>query len=154
MAVIVILAILALITVPIVLRLVNNARKDSTIRSAENYLDGVKKAVMNDSMNTESEIDECVVQQDGNLLCNETYPMTVEVDGKRPTSGTINFSGGSISDVTELHFDKFWISGEINSLTASTKTATENRAEGEYIVGDKITYKGERYYVIARSPSS
>ena len=154
LAVIVILAILALITVPIVLRLVNNARKDSAIRSAENYLDGVKKAVMNDSMNTESEIDECIVQGDGNIFCNDKYPLTVEVDGKKPNSGTIAFANGTISDVTDLHFGKYWVNGETNNLVANSKSTTENRADGEYLVGDKLTYKGDRYYVIAKSSSS
>ena len=106
LAVIVILAILALITVPIVLKLVNNARRDSSVRSAENYLDGVKKAVMNDAINSEAEIDECEIQSDGNLICNGNVPLTIDVDGKKPTSGTINFSGGTISDVTDIRFGK------------------------------------------------
>ena len=109
LAVIVILAILALITVPIVLKLVNNARRDSSVRSAENYLDGVKKAVMNDAINSEAEIDECEIQSDGNLICNGNVPLTIDVDGKKPTSGTINFSGGTISDVTDIRFGKYYI---------------------------------------------
>ena len=154
LAVIVILAILALITVPIVLKLVNNARKDSSIRSAENYLDGVKKAVMNDTINSEMEIDECTVKNDGNLRCNGDVNLTVDVDGKKPTDGKIAFSNGTISDVTDLRFGKFFISGEMNSLVATTKATEQGRVEGVYLVGDKITYKGERYYVIEKSDTS
>ena len=154
LAVIVILAILALITVPIILKLVNNARKDSSVRSAENYLDGVKKAVMNDTINSETEIDECDVKSDGNLKCNGDVQLTVDVDGKKPTSGKIAFSNGTISDVTDLRFGKFYISGEIQDLVATTKPTTEGRAEGVYLVGDKITYRGERYYVIEKSDTS
>ena len=141
LAVIVILAILALITVPIVLKLVNNARKDSAVRSAENYLDGVKKAVMNDSMNSEVEFDYCEVQSNGNILCNEKYNMQVDVDGTKPIKGTINFGGGTISDVEDLKFGKYYISGELNSLVAGTKSSEQDREESEFLVGDKVTYK-------------
>lgn len=151
LAVIVILAILALITVPIVLKLVNNARRDSAIRSAENYIDGVKKAVMNDSMNSEVEVDQCEIQTDGSIICNESYHLDVDVDGKKPTSGTINFSKGTVSDITDVRFSKYYINGEVNDLYATTKATIENRAEGEYLVGDKFTYKGERYYVIQKA---
>ena len=154
LAVIVILAILALITVPIILKLVNNARKDSSVRSAENYLDGVKKAMMNDTINSEIEVDECTVKSDGNLSCNGDVQLTVDVDGKKPTSGKVAFSNGTISDVTDLRFGKFYISGEMNSLVASTKETEGERPEGVYLVGDKISYKGERYYVIEKSDDS
>ena len=154
LAVIVILAILALITVPIVLKLVNNARRDSSVRSAENYLDGVKKAVMNDAINSEAEIDECEIQSDGNLICNGNVPLTIDVDGKKPTSGTINFSGGTISDVTDIRFGKYYISGEVQSLVATTKKSEGDKPEGVFLVGDKFTYKGERYYVIEKSDAS
>lgn len=154
LAVIVILAILALITVPIVLKLVNNARRDSAVRSAENYLDGVKKSVMNDTINSEMEVDECDVKSDGNLSCNGDVQLTVDVDGKKPTSGKIAFSNGTITDVTDLRFGKFFVSGEMNSLVASTKATEGDRPEGVYLVGDKITYKGERYYVIEKSDTS
>ena len=152
LAVIVILAILALITVPIVLKLVNNARKDSAVRSAENYLDGVKKAVMNDAINSEVEIEECEVQRSGDVICNGNLPLTIDVDGKKPSSGTISFVSGSISDVSDLRFGKYFISGPVEEMTASTKSATEAREDGVYMVGDKVTYKGEKYYVIKKSP--
>lgn len=154
LAVIVILAILALITVPIVLKLVNNARKDSSVRSAENYLDGVKKAVLNDSLSGEVEFETCVIQNDGNLMCNDSIPLVVDVDGKKPTYGTINFSNGTISDVTDIQFGKFFINGEVQSLEATTKKSEGDRPEGVFLAGDKITYKGERYYVIERSDTS
>ena len=155
LAVIVILAILALITVPIVLKLVNNARRDSSVRSAENYLDGVKKAVLSDSLAGEVEFEECEILTDGNLSCNDkTIPLTVDVDGKKPTGGTINFSSGTISDVTDIKFGKYFINGEVQSLVATTKKSEGDRPEGVFLPGDKITYKGERYYIIAKSDTS
>ena len=149
LAVIVILGVLALITVPIVLKLVNNARRDAAIRSAESYIEGVKKAIVTNKGTIYSE---CKIQEeDGNLLCDGEDKLEIDVSGKRPTSGTINFNAGEVSDVDSIRFGKYYISGEITSLVAITKSLEVERKEGEYLVGDKVTYNNERYYVIKKS---
>ena len=72
LAVIVILAIIALITVPIVLKMLNNSRRDSALRSAENYIDGVKKALVNEYTNDNFNPSSCDIIEDGNRLqCDE-----------------------------------------------------------------------------------
>ena len=155
LAVIVILAILALITVPIVLKLVENARRDSAIRSAENYLDGVKKTVMNDAINTEVEIEECIIQKDGNLICNGNIPLTVDVDGKKPTSGIISFSGDTIGEVVDIKIGKYYISTQDNQLVATTKISEgEDGANVEYKKGDIIYVHKIPFFVIKNSLST
>ena len=53
-----------------------------------------------------------------------------------------------------MHFGKYYVSGTPEELIATTKAGTEAREEGTYLVGDKLTYRGERYYVISKSSSS
>ena len=101
LAVIVILAIIALIATPIVLNIINDTKESAIFRSAEFYLDAVEQAVINRSMITGSTYKPkvCIVQQDGNLLCDETVNLKINVKGDKPTSGEITFKDGQINKI-------------------------------------------------------
>ena len=98
LAVIVILAIIATIATPIVLSIISDAKESATLRNAEFYLDGVEQSITKKSMAMGSSYkpNNCVVQYDGNLLCDNKDILKVEVDGEKPSNGKIVFSDGKI----------------------------------------------------------
>ena len=71
LAVIVILAIIALIAVPIVINIINDAKEESLKRSVQSYLDTVTKTITKENMKHKYNPDECIIQDDGNLICSE-----------------------------------------------------------------------------------
>ena len=101
LAVIVILAIIALIATPIVLNIINDTRESATLRSAEFYLNAVEQSIMKKNMNAGGNFSPniCEVQSDGNLLCDGTDTLEVEINGQKPTGGTITFNEGQTRDV-------------------------------------------------------
>ena len=97
LAVIVILAIIALIATPIILGIINDAKKQSNQRSAELYLKAAELAIARENLNGELGDTKCEVQEDGNLKCNGK-DVKVEMDGTKPASGAeITFSSGKIT---------------------------------------------------------
>ena len=102
LAVIVILAIIALIATPIVLSIINDTKESATFRSAEYYLNAVEQSIMKKSMDigSASKPDICIIQENGNLLCDDKDELVIEIKGEKPTSGEITFKDGQINDVT------------------------------------------------------
>ncbi|MDD2392143.1 MAG: prepilin-type N-terminal cleavage/methylation domain-containing protein [Bacilli bacterium] len=143
LAVIVILAIIALIASPIVVGLIEDSKKSTTERSAENYADGIKIAVANKNLNRENIPDVAyTVMPNGNLCsgnvtgdtCNgET--LTIKMDGKTPTSGIVNLSSNGtvatatlcINDVKVIYSDGI---SEYKSKDCNDMTYSENILNG------------------------
>ena len=94
LAVIVILAIIALIATPIVMNVIENARKGAAERSAENYIDAVELAIASKRLDGPVADGEYEIMSNGNL-CNGTVSgttctgteLTVEVNGDKPEAG-------------------------------------------------------------------
>ncbi len=103
LAVIVILAIIALIATPVILRIIENARFGAAKSSAIGYVEASEKGVIIHLMeNRKNKITgDCTAK--GNVLtCGET-PLTLDVKGSLPSSGTITFDkNGNVSSVTDL----------------------------------------------------
>ena len=151
LAVIVILAIIALITVPIILKMLNNSRRDSAIRSAENYVDGVKKAVVNNSDNEDFNPGSCDVIDDGaRLRCDDGTELDVDVEGNKPASGTVYFADGSVDGVQDLKFGKWYICSDEEKLVAYTEPSS---ARQPFEAGEVVVYNGERFIVVNKSSS-
>ena len=109
LAVIVILAIIALIATPIILNIIGNSKKSAVLRSGELYLGAVETAIARENLNSQFNPISCVIGVDGNLTCvdkdsNETK-LTVEVNGSKPTAGTIEITNGKIIKVTGMILD-------------------------------------------------
>lgn len=103
LAVIVILAIIAVIATPIVLGIINDSKKSSTIQSAEFYLDAVINAIMKENLKVSGELNpsECIVNSNGSINCDEYETvLDVEVEGQRPTGGEITLEQGNITGAT------------------------------------------------------
>ena len=112
LAVIVILAIIALIATPIILGIINDSKKQSSMRSAELYLKAAELAIARENINGEVDITSCDVITDitksnfegsktGDLSCNGKL-VKVDMDKDTATSGTITFINGKLSSVTGL----------------------------------------------------
>ena len=127
LAVIVILAIIALIATPIILGIINDAKKQSNQRSAELYLKAAELAIARKNLTTELGDTECTVQGDGNLMCGTT-PVTVEVDGEVPNAGAkITFSSGKITKLKSftLGNTKYKLQNGSLKVDDSTEEETE-----------------------------
>ena len=116
LAVIVILAIIALIASPIVIGLIDDAKKSSMVRSAESYLKAVEQALMKKNMTTEGTYSpsECSVGSNS-ITCNGDE-ISVEIDGDKPSSGEIKFENGKITDVELVYPDGTVIMDENDKL--------------------------------------
>ena len=80
LAVIVILAIIALIATPIILGIINDARKESNERSAELYASAVRNAIVSYQLtnpNAPESFEDLDIQHDGNVVC-ETEELYVD----------------------------------------------------------------------------
>ena len=104
LAVIVILAIIALIATPIVLNIIDDTKEESSLRSAEFYLKGLELSIAQEILEEENIPDGVYnVLENGNICLSDedcTNPLTVEVKGKKPESGTILIQNGQIKDVS------------------------------------------------------
>ena len=103
LAVIVILAIIALIATPIVLNIINDAKSESGLRSADFYLDALELSIAQATLDGQNITDGTYdILESGNLClsydasekCIEE--LKVEVKGETPKSGTIDILNGEI----------------------------------------------------------
>ena len=118
LAVIVILAIIALIATPIVLNIIDDAKKESDLRSGEFYLKSLELSIAQATLEGKNiKYGAYNILPNGNV-CLETYDsdkkeckdgldegndiseLIVEVKGKVPESGTITIKNGQIDNAS------------------------------------------------------
>ena len=102
LAVIVVLAIIALIATPIVMNIIKDAKRSALVRSAENYVSAVDLAIANANMKGNGLFTStiCNINVDGNLDCaGYDNTIIVEMNSKKPKSGTIRFDNYEIGNV-------------------------------------------------------
>ena len=144
LAVIVILAIISLIAVPVVLNIIEDSRKNTTLSSAEFYLDAVELSIVKAIQKGQNiETGTYNIMSNGNIcleeykLENDVYvcldndennnnnELKVEIKGNTPTSGIIALQKGNI--VKELNKD---------GITSKTELKI-----GDYNIGYNSTTK-------------
>ena len=150
LAVIVILAIIALIAVPIFLGMINKSKKSSDKEAVNLYTDTVEKAIQKKQMaDPNFQPDKCTIKTDGNLECfNGTTSLgTVKVNmkGTKPTAGTIIIAEDDIDYKNIVLNDKTYY---------VVATLVEDAAPTGLSVGDKYTYRVNRtdtfnFYVLS-----
>lgn len=86
LAVLVILAIIALITIPKISDVKNNSSDKSIILSAQNYVRGLERQIMEENLDGAFNPVLCTIT-DGDLTCDDKS-ITVTVEGNKPTSAT------------------------------------------------------------------
>lgn len=161
LAVIVILAIIALIATPIILGIINDAKEQSTKRSAELYIDAVEQAIVRKNLDGEYNPEECIIE-DGKVTCegkfNPKYceiidgqlncdgvPLEVEIDGEVPEDGTIVFQNGKAINGTKLTFKEYETNindkGEI--VLSKSKIIEVGKFGSVCIISDDSIVKGK-----------
>ena len=123
LAVIVILAIIALIATPIVLKIIDETKDNASLRSAEFYLDAVENSILIAELNNRRITDGVYYVLDTGNLCLEydgdnkcIDELVIEVKGEKPNSGEITIQNGKIEDVILNLNDKTIIKGENGKL--------------------------------------
>ena len=142
LAVIVILAIIALIATPIILGIINDARKESNERSAELYASAVRNAIASYQLthpNAPTSFDDLDIEHDGNVVC-ETEELYV--DGSFyitdcTVNGTAVYYVYGEPQVTQPTRYYSWSSGnigdEITSIDAKRTVAELNQSYSVYL---------------------
>ena len=119
LAVIVILALIALIATPIILNVINDAKKQAAKDSAYGYMDAVEKYIVSSELEDKS-------IQDGTYRVEELNSMGVSVKGSTPDNGNIEIKNSSVKSY-DIGIDGYEVSnGEVKkvSTTKSFKNGT------------------------------
>ena len=130
LAVIVILAIIALIATPIVLNIINETKESASLRSAEMYLNAVEQSIARSMLQNKYISDDTYnITKDGNICLegtvdNCTNILKVEVDGEKPSSGSIKIGNGTIKDTLLNLNDKTIVNNAKGELVYQTSMCT------------------------------
>ena len=119
LAVIVILAIIALIATPIILNVINDAKKQAAKDSAYGYMDAVEKYIVSSELEDKS-------IQDRTYSVEELNSMGVSVKGSTPDNGNIEIKNSSVKSY-DIGIDGYEVNnGEVKkvSTTKSFKNGT------------------------------
>ena len=157
LAVIVILAVLALIATPIVLNIIDDSKKNATLRSSENYIKAIEFSIAKSVMENKRLNDgEYPIMANGSIClgtltgtnCSDT--LVVEVSGETPESGTVTIKSRKIDSYEFTYASGFVIvNGEVsNSIDKGCKLVVDENNNGTPDIGDKLTCAGENFYVV------
>ena len=126
LAVIVILAVLALIATPIVLNIIDDSKKNATLRSSENYIKAIEFSIAKSVMENKRLSDGTYpIMSNGSIClgtltgstCSDT--LVVEVAGETPESGNITIKSRKIDSYEFTYKSGFVVvNGQINSDSA------------------------------------
>ena len=119
LAVIVILALIALIATPIILNVINDAKKQAAKDSAYGYMDAVEKYIVSSELEDKS-------IQDRTYSVEELNSMGVSVKGSTPDNGNIEIKNSSVKSY-DIGIDGYVVSnGKVDkvSTTKSFKNGT------------------------------
>ena len=117
LAVIVILAIIVLIATPIVLNIINDTKESATLRSADFYIETLQNEIALENMKLGGTLNpkECIIDVNGNAICDGVL-LEIEVDGEKPTSGSIIFDNGRVTNVALTFGDKIVLMNDKGEL--------------------------------------
>ena len=164
LAVIVILAIIALITIPIVLKTINNSQKESEKQSIAGYARAIEDDIANymminpgnkyedytptkdfDYKGNKVFCDSRIVSSIGKLTLNNCYVSDKELTSEEIKKKNIRFYKYENGKVELINLS------QNNNSTNTNETNTTSPTYTEYKIGDEITIAGEQYYVISDS---
>ena len=119
LAVIVILALIALIATPIILNVINDAKKQAAKDSAYGYMDAVEKYIVSSELEDKS-------IKDGTYTVEDLNSMGVNVKGSTPDNGTIKIESKTVKSY-DIGIDGYAVNnGKVDkvSTTKSFKNGT------------------------------
>ena len=114
LAVIVILALVALIATPIILNVINDAKKQAAKDSAYGYMDAVEKYIVSSELEDKS-------IKDGTYSVEELNSMGVSVKGSTPDNGNIEIESGSVKSY-DIGIDGYVVSNGKTEKVSTTKS--------------------------------
>ena len=148
MAIIVILAIIAVITVPIILNIIENSRKGAATDSAYGYKDAVQKYYVTELSKPNQEglklNGTYEVQSDGTLVPADGYSfgitnyntLPVSVSGEKPTSGTLTYSNNVLTGGTLIIGDyRVTFNSDGTVTTTKNTSSSSNEQISQYTYG-------------------
>ena len=122
LAVIVILAVIALIATPIILNLIDKARKGAAESSAYAYIEAAEKAAVVYMMNnTKAKIsaDSACTVTGAQMTCGD-IDLTLDIKGDYPKSGKVTFGeNGSVTGASDLKIGSYTVKYDGTKATAS-----------------------------------
>ena len=137
LAVIVVLAIIALIATPIVMNTINSAKKGAAERSADNYIDAVETTVATKRLDGNILEGTYTINDKGNLEGNGlTEPLVIEMNGNKPTSGTITIKDGQVTTDSTMAVGDYTVAyNPTNKKYEATKKgkSTKTYSNGEVV---------------------
>ena len=164
LAVIVVLAIIALIATPIVMNTIKKSKKGAAERSADSYVKQVETVVAEERLSKNEVLEgEYQITSDGNLCrdksasCSDDKKIKIEMNGKKPTSGKIKITNGSVDQTSSsMTIGDYTVSynstkktyeaiekgntPQVEVLcTAKTAATTGKVPSGNYAYGDEYT---------------
>ena len=137
LAVIVILAIIALIATPIILNIIEDSKEQSVKSSANLYVDGLVKQIATKNLTNEFNPSSCTITN-GNVTCDGTS-LTYEVNGDKPTSGSITFNNGIVTGYT-LCMSDYRITKSGNNVTSEKESNCIVVNNPAYTLGQLLQY--------------
>ena len=108
LAVIVILAIIALIAIPIVINIINDAKEEALKRSVQSYLDAVTNTITKENLKVKYNSDECIIQEDGNLICSENGNELITSDGTSGTNMNVTNANTNVTNLKSRYPGYYW----------------------------------------------
>ena len=114
LAVIVILALIALIATPIILNVINDAKKQAAKDSAYGYMDAVEKYIVSSELEDKS-------IQDRTYSVEDLNSMGVSIKGSTPDNGTIKIENKEVKSY-DIGIDGYVVSnGEVKKVSTTKK---------------------------------
>ena len=144
LAVIVILALIALIATPIILNVINDAKKEAAKDSFYGYMDAIEKAIVLDAFENESKLP----TPDSNVCYNlKELNKKVNLKGTQPKiadDAKVCLKEGTITSLTGVEIDGFTFTYDGKELTQTKNGTTEDVKKYKvYSNGTAIYYNPE-----------
>ena len=141
LAVIVVLAIIALIATPIVMNTIKSAKKGAAERSADSYVSAVETAVAEARLDNKTVPDGTYqIDEEGNLTVTglPDGKLKIEMNGKKPTSGTIKISNGQVTTDSKITVGSYEVS--YNPTTKKYEATEKGNATKTYTNGEIVYF--------------
>ena len=130
LAVIVILALIALIATPIILNVINDAKKQAAKDSAYGYMDAVEKYIVSSELEDKS-------IKDGTYSVEDLNSMGVSVKGSTPDNGNIEIKNKEVKNY-DIGIDGYAVSnGKVDKVSTTKKIENGTAVYYNPVSGEK-----------------
>jgi len=107
LAIIVILSIIALIAIPMISRIIDKTENSAAKRGAELYVDAINQSITRENLSSKFRPKECIIQEDGNLICDGNKSLKIETTGSRPRSGKVKIENRRVVSFDKMILDLY-----------------------------------------------